>query len=120
MTQRKLGGRYEALAAKYLQSRGYEILEQNYRCRFGEVDLIAKDGDYLTFIEVKYRRGPAQGGALAAVTPKKQRTLAKVAVFYLSSRQKRLDLPCRFDVVGIDGQTITLIKNAFEATQDSF
>lgn len=120
MNQRKLGSYYEALAAKYLQNIGYEILERNYRCRYGEVDLIAKDGDYLVFVEVKFRQSPSQGGSLAAVTRKKQQTLSKVAAFYLSSQWNRMDLSCRFDVVGFDGAQITLIQNAFEAVQNYF
>lgn len=90
------------------------ILEKNYRCRQGEVDLIAKDGEYTVFVEVKYRRGRSAGDSLAAVHPAKQHAIGGVAVYYLYSHNGTLDCPCRFDVVGIDGKEIHWIKNAFE------
>ena len=102
MNKRKTGTEYEELAARWLTGKGFEILEKNYRCRIGEIDLIARDGRYLVFVEVKYRAGEKAGDPSEAVN------------WYL--RQKRIpeDMPCRFDVVSILGSEIYHIKNAFE------
>jgi len=119
MTERRLivGRTGEDVAVQYLLQRGYYILERNYRCRFGEIDLIARDGDTLTFIEVKTRRSRTFGPAAAAVTHTKQRHLIKASQMYMVQHGKRDDL-CRFDVVTIDmdGQEsrIELIKDAFQ------
>ena len=119
MTDRRLivGRTGEDAAVQYLLQRGYYILERNYRCRFGEIDLVARDGDTLTFIEVKTRRSRTFGPAAAAVTHTKQRHLIKASQMYMVQHGKRDDL-CRFDVVTIDmdGQEsrIELIKDAFQ------
>jgi putative endonuclease len=119
MTERRLivGRTGEDAAVQYLLQRGYCILERNYRCRFGEIDLVARDGDTLTFIEVKTRRSRTFGPAAAAVTHTKQRHLIKASQMYMVQHGKRDDL-CRFDVVTIDmdGQEsrIELIKDAFQ------
>lgn len=90
----------ESLAAKHLQTRGYRILAQNYRARRGEIDLIARDGEFIVFVEVKTRRSLKFGLPQAAVTLQKQRQISKVALAYLQSRN-RMDAPCRFDVIAI-------------------
>ena len=91
---------------------GYEILEYNYRCRSGEIDIIAKDGGCLVFCEVKYRSGRGKGTPLEAVDYRKQQTIFRCASHYLTG--KRLSgIPCRFDVIGIEGTAVTHIKNAF-------
>lgn len=111
--KRQIGTRYEQIAGKYLESRGYKIVEYNYRCPPGEVDIIAKDGEYLVFCEVKYRADQESGYPQEAVNVKKQRVLSKCALWYTA--QKRIaDVPCRFDVVGIMGDKLTLIQNAFD------
>lgn len=112
--KRKTGKAYETIAADYLQAQGYEILHQNYRCRSGEIDLIAREGRYLVFVEVKYRSTDEAGCAASAVDRKKQRTISRVAVFYLIQNQLPENTPCRFDVVAVDGEKITLYKNAFD------
>ena len=112
--KRAVGSLHEEQAAAYLKSRGLRIVEANYRCRTGEIDLIARDGEYLVFVEVKYRRTSVSGEALCAVDGAKQRIISKTAKHYLTMRRKNLDLPCRFDVVGIDGAEIRWIKNAFD------
>ena len=89
-------------------------MERNFRCRNGEIDLIARDGRYLVFIEVKYRKDRRSGSSFAAVGKQKQRTILKVALFYLIRNGFQDDIPCRFDVVGIDGAALRWIKNAFE------
>ena len=90
----------ESLAVKHLKARGYRILAQNYRARRGEIDLIARDGEFIVFVEVKTRRSLKFGLPQAAVTLQKQRQISKVALAYLQSRNL-LDAPCRFDVIAI-------------------
>ena len=90
----------ESLALKHLKARGCEILAQNYRVRRGEIDLIAQDGEFIVFVEVKTRRSLRFGLPQAAVTLQKQRQISKVALAYLQA-QNLLDAPCRFDVIAI-------------------
>lgn len=111
---RKTGTWYEQKAAEYLKCQGLVILAHNYRCRFGEIDLIARDGRYVVFVEVKYRRNGSSGVSHEAVTPAKQRVISRVAQFYLTVKYNSVDVPCRFDVVGIDGDRLQWKKNAFE------
>lgn len=113
MNKRQLGGQKEELAAAYLQDRGYEILERNYYCAAGEIDLIAKDGRYLVFIEVKYRKDGRFGLPEEAVTPGKCRTIYRAAQYYMKERHTGGNRPCRFDVVAILGDRIALIPDAF-------
>lgn len=112
--KRKLGGSYERQAASFLQSRGLNILEYNFRCRLGEIDLVARDGAYLVFVEVKYRGFQSAGSSLEAVDRHKQRMICKTAAYYLLTKCHTCDIPCRFDVVGFDGQQIRWIRNAFD------
>ena len=110
---RKTGTRYERIAGEYIKSKGYEILEYNYRSRTGEIDIIARDGEYLVFCEVKYRFDSRKGSPLEAVGVRKQKTIFRCAMCYLTERRIG-DVPCRFDVIGIEGGKVTHIKNAFE------
>src|SRR6266576_1263233 len=96
-----LGISGEDLACDELRRRGYAILDRRYRTRFGEIDIIARDGDTIVFVEVKARLTDDFGGAAAAVTRWKQRRIAGMAVDYLSRRRLH-ECPCRFDVVTID------------------
>jgi len=111
----------EEVAIQYLRQHGYQVLERNYRCRFGEIDLIARDGSTLAFIEVKTRRSRKFGPAAAAVTLEKQRHLVKASQVYLTRKHQVYEL-CRFDVVTIELEAhiprIELIKDAFQATSD--
>ena len=92
-------------------SNGIEIIETNYRCRMGEIDIIGRDDDTLIFFEVKYRKSDAYGNALYAIDIKKQAKIRKVAQFYLNySKHKGY---ARFDAVGITGDKIDWIRNAF-------
>ncbi len=111
--KREIGARREREAGAYLEGLGYRIVRYNFRCRTGAVDIIACDGDCLVFCEVKYRAGSAKGHPLEAVGTGKQKTISRCASYYLVSEHLG-DVPCRFDVVGIEGKEITLIKNAFE------
>lgn len=110
--KRQTGTKYEQAAGFFLEQMGYEILEYNYRCRFGEIDIIAKDGICLVFCEVKYRSGRGKGSPLEAVDYRKQQTIFRCASHYLAG-QELGDVPCRFDVIGIEGTAVTHIKNAF-------
>lgn len=111
---RKVGADYERAVGYYLEQQGYLIVECNYRCHKGEIDIIARDGEYLVFCEVKYRQDGKKGGPLEAVGRKKQKTLYQCALSYLAVN--RIDAqPCRFDVIGIEGGQITHIKDAFYA-----
>lgn len=115
MNKREVGAGYEKIAGKYLEEQGYQVLEYNYRCRGGEIDIIAKDGGYLVFCEVKYRNTEEKGHPFEAVSLAKQRRISKCAMYYVS--QKGLsDRACRFDVVGILDGEIQLLKNAFDYT----
>ncbi len=110
---RQIGADYERAAAYYLEQLGYIVLEYNYRCKRGEIDLIAKDGDCLVFCEVKYRADNRKGSPLEAVGARKQQTIFRCAMHYLTERGME-DVSCRFDVIGIEGGKVTHIKNAFE------
>ncbi|MEK6757331.1 MAG: YraN family protein [Bacteroidota bacterium] len=116
MNSRKEGSRGEDLAAEYLAKNGYSILERNFRFERGEVDLIARDGDELVFIEVKARRSDAFGLPEDAITPQKEEQIKRVAEGYLFERQIE-NQACRFDVVAItynQGKSdIRIIRNAF-------
>ncbi len=111
--KRKVGAQYERVAGAYLEEKGYQILEYNYRCRLGEIDLVLKDGGYLVFCEVKYRRDTASGHPSEAVDIRKQRAISRCAMYYLMEKGCA-DVPCRFDVVSIENQKITVVKDAFE------
>lgn len=111
--RRALGRKYEEKAAAFLTQHGFQILEQNYRDRYGEIDIIARDGRYLVFIEVKYRSSLAKGYPQEAVSRKKQEKIRHTARYYLYSRHFPEDTPCRFDVVSVLGNEIHFIKNAF-------
>lgn len=111
--RRKIGSEYEKAAGEYLKQQGYEILEYNYRCKMGEIDIIAKDGSYLVFCEVKYRKNTGKGYPSEAVHVRKQRILSKCAQYYLMAKGKAY-IPCRFDVVSIMDGELTLFKDAFD------
>ena len=101
--QRTVGSRYEQEAAAFLTTQGLTILEQNYRCRAGEIDLIAREGQMLVFCEVKYRYDCGAGDPASAVDGRKQQTIFRVAQWYMQKYHLPEDTPCRFDVVAITG-----------------
>jgi putative endonuclease len=105
----------EDAAAAHLEARGLKLLARNYRCRFGEIDLVMRDGDTVVFVEVRARRSSAYGGAAASITAAKREKLIAAARHYLSGRSP---LPaCRFDAVLIEGEPprIEWLRSAFEA-----
>ncbi len=107
------GGPAERLAAAFLEREGLKILERNYRCRFGEIDLVASSGPALVFVEVRARRSEAYGGAAGSITAAKRRRIVAAARHYLG--RQRADRACRFDVVLVRGaeQRIEWLQNAF-------
>ena len=111
--RREVGREFEDAAAAYLENNGYVILERNYRDPMGEIDIIAKDGRELVFVEVKYRRNLEKGDPAEAVHFLKQRKIRNAAKGYLYRRRLGDCIPSRFDVVAILGQEIRLIKDAF-------
>jgi len=115
--RREVGKRGEDAAAQHLEKRGYKILERNFTCPLGEMDIIALDRKTLCFIEVKTLSDKTYGPPEIAVNVYKQRKLSQVALAYLN--QKHLhDIEARFDVIGVTlspgGERINLIKDAFE------
>ncbi len=114
MNKRELGSKYELRAAEFLKQNGYSILEKNYRCRFGEIDLIGRSEGYLCFIEVKYRSDSGYGFPSEAVDLRKIRRICRTALSYISFKKLPADTACRFDIVVILDKKFTLIKNAFE------
>ena len=113
MDKRELGRRYELFAADYLKKQGYRIVELNFCCRQGEVDIIARDKDVLVFIEVKYRRNLGRGAPEEAVTPAKQRKICRTAEYYCLRYGYGEETPCRFDVIGILGTEMIHVEHAF-------
>jgi putative endonuclease len=113
----RTGKKGEDIACAYLKRRGYRIVERNYKCPLGELDIVARDGDAIVFVEVKSRKSEEFGDPQLAVGLEKQKKVSRISLTYL--KEKHL-YPCnaRFDVVAIkmlpDGSTIELIQNAFE------
>lgn len=112
INKRLVGSYYEEMAKDYLIKQGYDILYNNFRSRFGEIDIIARDDAYIVFIEVKYRRTKRYGYPREAVTYQKQRHILRTAQYFLLTQIGK-EVPCRFDVVEILDNQITHIKAAF-------
>ena len=107
------GALAEDAAANFLTGRGLRLLERNYRCRFGEIDLVLRDARTLVFVEVRYRRSHTFGGASESITTNKRRKLLRTARHYMAAHS---EFPaCRFDVVLLNGDTPELdwVINAF-------
>jgi putative endonuclease len=118
--RRALGAAGESAAARFLEGCGYQIVEANVRCRFGEIDLVAIDAGVIVFVEVKGNRGGRYGAPEEMVTPAKQRRLTRLAAWYLQ-RRCWLGRPARFDVVAVDWPAagagcVRHFRNAFPAT----
>ena len=116
--RQSLGTSGEQIAATFLHKKGYAIVERNYRCRHGEIDIIAQDGDYLVFVEVKTRKSKKYGTPAAAVDHRKQKQICRVTAFYLQHHSLH-DIDLRFDVIAIHITTRSTKKidhfiNAFE------
>jgi putative endonuclease len=119
-TTRSIGQRGEDAAAHYLETQGLRLLERNYRCRGGEIDLVMRDRDTLVLVEVRLRASAAFGGAAASVGPRKQRRFILAARHLLLTRPEFRTLAVRFDVVALDGgpagvARMEWIRDAFRA-----
>ena len=113
MNKRRTGAQWEKMASNYLTTQGMWIVESNFHCRQGEIDLIGYHGNYLVFVEVKYRSSDRNGSALAAVDYRKQYKICRVAEYYRYLHKVGDDVGVRYDVVGIQGGKIEWIRNAF-------
>lgn len=106
------GREAEDRACAWLRERGLKLLERNFRCRGGEIDLIMRDGDTLVFVEVRYRRNDRFGGSAVTVDRRKQMRLIAAAHTFLQRSGQRA--PCRFDVVAVTGADLDWIPDAFQ------
>jgi putative endonuclease len=114
---RATGAHWEDAALAHLQRNGLKLVERNFVCRFGEIDLILRDRDHLVFAEVRYRRDAARGDGTLSVGAAKRAKLTRAASIYLQAHPQFSQLPCRFDVVGCAG---TLAQPVFEWTRAAF
>lgn len=120
-TSKQISGQAaEDFAQRYLQQHGLALLCRNWTCRSGELDLVMLDGDTVVFVEVRYRRHAAWGGALESVDLRKQQKLIKAAQLFLQKESRWARHPCRFDVVAIgaaagNAEKPSWIRNAFES-----
>jgi len=108
----------ELFAQHYLSAQGLTFIDKNFHCRQGEIDLIMRDGDTYIFVEVKYRKNSSFGGAIAAISPSKQKKVKHCVTFYLQQAGlNEYNTSCRIDVVALEGNIInpevTWLKNAF-------
>lgn len=100
---RERGDAWETRALHALQRAGLTLVVRNWHCRYGEIDLVMREGDTLVFVEVRYREAGTPGGALASVGPAKQAKLVRAAQLYLAQHSAAASGPCRFDVIAFDG-----------------
>ena len=107
VTTREQGEYTESLACQYLEAKGFKLLERNFNCRFGEIDLIMQDNNNLVFVEVRYRNNNNFGSGAESITANKQSKLIKTASAYLQRHAKLNKYPARFDVVSITGPIVT-------------
>jgi len=119
LNKRQFGYKKETLAANYLMSRGIKLLERNYHCRMGEIDLIVQDHNYLVFVEVRFRRSISHGSSVETVDKFKQARIIRCAQHYLSKNRRAESYPCRFDVIGIKIDDVTN-SNEIEWIRDAF
>jgi putative endonuclease len=108
----EIGATSEDRAVAHLVRIGMRIVERNYRCKLGELDVIARDAATLVFVEVRSRRSPEHGNALDAISWHKRRRVSRMAMAYLAARKPRFD-EARFDVIAITGNELVHIKDAW-------
>lgn len=113
------GNAAEALARQHLEQQGLRLLAQNWRCRLGELDLVMLDADTVVFVEVRYRRHSAWGGAVESVDARKREKLSHAAQHFLQQESRWAKHPCRFDVIAINADSqapaqLNWIQNAFD------
>lgn len=115
MNKRSIGKKYEELATQYLLNNNFKILAKNFNTKIGEIDIVAKDDEYLCFIEVKFRNSADFGRAIEAVDEYKQKKIINTSKIYLYQNNISFDSKIRYDVICFDKENITYIKNAFGA-----
>jgi len=108
-SRRRAGDEAESQALVYLKKAGLKLIQQNFLCKGGEIDLIMQDGAVLVFVEVRKRSSMLFGGAAASVTPAKQKRMVHAAQVYLLTQ--KIQPACRFDLVAIDGDQLSWLKN---------
>lgn len=120
---RAFGAKMENVACDYLQKQGLRFKQCNYSCKMGEIDLIMQDGEFIVFVEVRYRKSKDYGGPIATITKSKQHKIIRTALFYLVEHNQFEKVPCRFDVVAIDEANHQLqvewIKSAFDDSRQT-
>lgn len=114
-SSQQIGITYEQAACDYLIQQGLKLVEKNYRCDLGEIDLIMQDQDTRVFTEVRYRSQEDYGDALESITPRKRHKIIRTAQYYLQKNNIYDKIPCRFDIVAYaaDPKKIQWIKDAF-------
>lgn len=113
--RQRRGSEAEDRAQALIEAQGLRVEARNFRCRSGEIDIVAQDGDTLVFVEVRSRSHDRQGGAAASVDLRKQRRLIRAAEYYLLRHPDQRHRPCRFDVIALDAdRDANWIRNAFQ------
>jgi putative endonuclease len=117
----KAGVSAENLACRWLQNKGLQLLQRNYRCRYGELDLVMHDGDCLVIVEVRYRKNRKYGGSIASITHEKRRRIIRSSACLLQQFRRYRDYAVRIDVIGLTGNNqapdVEWISNAFTADE---
>ena len=113
MNTREIGSVYEDLACEHLEAAGMQVIARNYRVKIGEIDIVARDGQELVFVEVKYRADLDFGGAEYAIPLSKQRKIRRVAQWFMNQHHIPADAFCRFDAVLVNGTDVIHVKNAW-------
>ena len=119
VSSQKSGAAAEALARQHLEQQGLRLIAQNWRCRLGELDLVMLHADTVVFVEVRYRRHRAWGGAVESVDARKREKLCRAAQHFLQQESRWSKYPCRFDVIAVNADSHTparldWIQNAFD------
>ena len=113
--RRATGDHFEGAARSFLEQQGLRLIQANFLCRLGELDLVMRDRDTVVFVEVRYRRSSAFGGAVGSITLAKQRRLVRAAQVWLRCHPADARRPCRFDVLAFEGESVEWIRSAFDA-----
>ena len=117
-TTRDVGFQKEKDVVAYLKNLGYKVLDTNFSCKFGEIDIIAKHNRAVVFIEVRYRKSRAHVAPEETVTYKKQQKIIKSAIIYIKKNNLKADF--RFDIAAVDADKITIIESAFTIPENSY
>lgn len=115
LNTRKIGGIHEEKCVQYLKNNAFQIVQQNYRCKIGEIDIIAIKENTLRFIEVKYRKNDLYGTPLEAINIRKQKKLIRTATWFLNENRQYENMQCSFDVIAVTDNNIKYIFNSFGA-----